>query len=661
MHSNHKRKCIRDQTCTGTNDCSLCMRILSGPPSTEQQTMYTSLKSGSNVKCDAVAGGAKSTTILYAIHRLPHLRFLGLTYNSTLAHTTNTKVASLGLSNCVYQTFHSTMGRVYNTPEVVRDDSSFEYYLSQIEKSVIVPKLDTENWDCLIVDEAQDIRYPYFRFVLNLFKDVITRGGQLIVLGSHDQVLYDYYRVYPADVRYMHHVEYLLQSYTKRPWVDITLSRSFRLTPSNAAFVNHMLGQQRIVGFNTRVTDNKVDYWVCRETTNATLDQIYHHFIKPNLQVRTCLLFPSIQTAKCRKIVNYFIDSKGVDVKILNQQTPSCRAGVFVSTYHASKGMEFEVVVVFGLQDREAIILSNALNVALTRSCGGRLLVLHDCHSNFQPFSENLITSLHDHVKFRMLAPLQFIPKPSTDTHKYCSLHNVMKFIEPSEIKQLAKMVQIVEGSLNTDTSTGELDVTYIDSLLIRAEYHKHGRCASVLSVLGRSSLPRWALIKLTTLHKKPDKTSSDFDVISALVRANESIHSDLKNLSHEVDPPDSILHLNDLFEFDLVKFNNSQLIIKGDTHVRSHAQAVDNRDCPYVLEVGQHKTVHLILAAIHALTRNAEFGYLYNLSTRKRVKVTSDLSLLECVIQLKFRPITPVMDDDRFKEMCLRPYTCDI
>jgi hypothetical protein len=620
--------------------------------------MYESLKNGCNVKCDAVAGGAKSTTILYAIHRLPHLRFLGLTYNSTLAHSTNTKASSIGLSNCVYQTFHSTMGRIYNTPEVVRDDTAFECYLSQIERGVIGPRLDTDTWDCLIVDEAQDLRFPYFRFVWNLVRDVITKGGQLVFLGSHDQVLYDYYRVHPADVRYMCKVERLLNS--QRTWVDVSLSKSFRLTPSQAAFVNHLLGQPRVIGVNHKASDTKIDYWVCRETTKTTLDLIYGHFIKPNLHHRVCLLFPSIQSTKCRRIVNYFIDSKAVDVQILNQQTPACVAGVFVATYHASKGMEFEAVVVFGLQDKDAPTLSNALNVALTRCCGGRLLVLHDCHNSFQPFSENLLTSLGAHVHFRMLVPLQPMIKPPTDASRYCSLNTVLKFTEPSEVRQLAKLVQIVEGDSSTlEEDGGALDPSYVECVLIRAEYQQHGACAAVKLVLARRSLPGWALAKLAALDKKPVKTHEDVCVIANLVRASESIHHELKHCTTVTVSRDT--QVGELTALGLVKFNDQQVVIKDGVHLRTHVQAVDTAACPYLLEVGPPQAVNLVLAAVHAFVRTAAFGYVYNLSTRSRVKVTSDSSLLNRIIQLKFQPKKPALSDDQFEAMCRVSYTEEI
>jgi hypothetical protein len=285
---------------------------------------------------------------------------------------------------------------------------------------------------------------------------------------------------------------------------------------------------------------------------------------------------------------------------------------------------------------------------------------LHDCHNNFQPFSENLLTGLSAHVHFRMLVPLQPAIKPSTDASRYCSLNTVMKFIEPSEIRQLAKLVQIVEGdSTREEKEEDELDSTYIECVLIRAEYQQHGACGIVSSVLSCRSLPGWALARLAALDKKSIKTHEDICVIANIVRASDSIHHELKQCGTVNVSMDT--KVAELTNFGLVKFNDQQVVISDGVHIRTHVQALDAEACPYLLEVGPHKTVNLVLAAAHAFVRTAACGYVYNLSTRKRVKVISNASLLNRILQLKFQSKRPALSDDQFEAMCRVSYTEEI
>lgn len=174
------------------------------PASAEQAAVVASVLTRVHVACEAVAGSGKTKTILHCAEAAPSLKFLLLTYNARLKLQTRQRVRELGLSNLEVHSFHAMGARYYDRG--CRNDEVLRalVYGDQPPHSPIA-------FDCLVIDEAQDLTPLLHRFVLKVLRDRRTeaawRGGggggvltdddttpppSLLVLGDSRQSIYQF-------------------------------------------------------------------------------------------------------------------------------------------------------------------------------------------------------------------------------------------------------------------------------------------------------------------------------------------------------------------------------------------------------------------------------------------------------------------------------------
>lgn len=131
------------------------------PASAEQSEVVASVLARVNIACEAVAGSGKTTTILHCAEAAPSLKFLLLTYNARLKVQTRQRARQLGLSNLEVHSFHAMGARYYD--RTCRNDEVLRALVDgdKAPHSAIA-------FDCLVIDEAQDLTPLLHRFVLKV-------------------------------------------------------------------------------------------------------------------------------------------------------------------------------------------------------------------------------------------------------------------------------------------------------------------------------------------------------------------------------------------------------------------------------------------------------------------------------------------------------------
>lgn len=208
--------------------------------SEEQNFIIENVKQNKNVIVDACAGSGKSTTILSTALQLSHLRFLLITYNSSLRKEMKEKIKSLDIRNVAVHTYHSLAVNKYD-PRAHTDSG-----IRQILYKNTPPSSPIKPQDIIVLDEAQDMTFLYFVFVLKFVKDM-NHKFQLMVLGDYMQGLYEFKG---SDIRFLTLAQDIWQGFSLLQTQDFqkcTLKMSYRITNEMASYVNDvMLGEQRL-------------------------------------------------------------------------------------------------------------------------------------------------------------------------------------------------------------------------------------------------------------------------------------------------------------------------------------------------------------------------------------------------------------------------------
>jgi len=389
------------------------------PPSPEQAEVVDSVRARNNVVCEAVAGSGKTTTVLHCAREVPGLQFLVLTYNARLKLTTRQRAKELGLRNVETHSFHACAAKYY-APECRNDET-----LRQILEENVQPRTAI-RFDCLVVDEAQDMTPLLHRFVLKILRDAGNDDSTVLVLGDSRQSIYEFR---DADSRFLTMADrgvYALSipesdtteegdtetdaesvaasAETTREivprWRHHTLRTSFRASPRIASFVNDaMLGFECIKPYpRPHLPDGgagmPVSYFVgnaFQVASQEIADEI-EYLLSPRgggyAPDDIFVLTPSLKGAKLNsktplaQLENTLVMRCGVPVyvSLADEEELSdslVRGKICFTTFHSSKGLERPVVIVFGFsgdyftyfaRDAPKAVCPNALYVAATRA-----------------------------------------------------------------------------------------------------------------------------------------------------------------------------------------------------------------------------------------------------------------------------------------------------
>lgn len=462
------------------------------PMSPEQQLVCDHICNGENVVVDACAGSGKSTTILGIAKSLPKRRFLQITYNAMLRKEFKEKVVEHGLTNIEVHTYHSLAVKYFSdeantdtgirhilhptggTPHTLRQDVTMDVHAySEGQPKGVRPNMPL--FDVVVVDEAQDMTFLYYRFV-QFVLDVICavppdtkdpqhkkRGRhhkvQMLVLGDYMQGIYEFKG---ADIRFLTfaHEIWSRCPHLKTPvFQRCTLKTSYRITRPMASFVNYaMLGctgesDARLLSCR----DGAPVVYIRHSRHNMkhiVVNQIMRLLDGGDLPSDIFILGPSVKggNSMIRKIENMLVQ-RGVPCHVPMMENEKIDDRVIdgklvFSTFHVVKGRQRKYVFVVGFDQSYFDYYAksspvdkcpNTLYVGCTRAT--HMMMLLECNDGVTDRPLPFLTMTHhdmtatDYIDFRGLPRATFY---ELDPNSYEAVKEAKKnqtyYVTPSEL-----------------------------------------------------------------------------------------------------------------------------------------------------------------------------------------------------------------------------------
>ena len=464
------------------------------PPSLEQTRILDHVRAGHNIMADCVAGSGKTTTIFHIAQACPEKKVLQITYNSQLKLEVRGKVKAAGLTNLEIHTYHSLCVSYYD--RLAHTDDAMRNMIINDKK----PLQRLPNIDLIIIDETQDMKHLFFQVVRKFITDMkalYKKVPQMVTFGDRYQSIYQFLG---ADYRYL-----TLSSniWSSGDFLPLSLTTSYRLTNSMAAFVNNvMLGKNRIQADRTGppvmyMTVNS--FMIHFKLAKLLLGWLGSGAIKPD---DIFILGGSLKGSKTpmRLLENELVSNKVLcyypvsDERKLDEDI--IEGKVVFSTFHQAKGRERKVVIIYGFddtyykfynQDGNREVCPETLYVAATRA-KERLIVLQDSRQSPLPFlQKNLFEmSMLPYVDVqrtaKSLLDVTSKPMPSIPQHNTTPTE-LVKFLKEPHIPQLQYIMKQIytveqEAEYSVDIPMKQQfeggnyeDVSDINGLVIPAMY----------------------------------------------------------------------------------------------------------------------------------------------------------------------------------------------
>ena len=351
-------------------------------PSDEQQEIISSFTQGYNIKVEAVAGSGKSTTLLLLAQEAKdkfRCKTLILTYNRDLKDELQEKITRLNLSShCDAYTYHGYASRMYHTS--IYDDKLLHHHLT------MTPRI-TSAYPIILLDEVQDMNPDYHK----LSQLIIKHGDILVIVGDRRQCINDYLN---ASNEYL--IDYSTYFNTGRPWRELSLRTSYRLTPYLANFVNkHVLKEDIILPGNFACNNVKPIYHYGVWDISPLIKYMFDLYGPDEV----IILVPSIKVASkpnspIGKLLSRQHDDMLFCVRDTDTSSETTRNKIVVTSYNSMKGRERKCVIVTGFDEsyfeyfdkkwsHSSPLIPNIIYVAATRA-RERLIIIQD--KNKLPF-----------------------------------------------------------------------------------------------------------------------------------------------------------------------------------------------------------------------------------------------------------------------------------
>jgi hypothetical protein len=360
-------------------------------PSTEQQAIVELCRT-QNVVVSARPGAGKTATAEAIVAANPNRPIAIITYSKRLQLDTARRLDAYRGSDVF--TFHGLAGQLFST--TVYNDS----ILSSFRRKRTVPAWTGKPYEIVILDELQDCTDDLF-WLICAFISAVThaacgRAPQIVVLGDERQAIYGFRG---ADSRYLGLSSSAMATLSPYPWTHLSLSKSFRLSYENSAFVNNVFlgSEQYVVGSHSGPKPLYLHGDVFnKESIAQHLVPLIHQY-GPEC---TAILAPSVRRNKSLSLLtNYLseVHSIPIAVSILDDvplDDRVLRGKICVSTYHQFKGNERDLVIVYGVdaryfhfqaRDLPNDTCPNTTFVALTRACK-HLVMVHHNRYGLMPF-----------------------------------------------------------------------------------------------------------------------------------------------------------------------------------------------------------------------------------------------------------------------------------
>uniref|UniRef100_A0A6C0H504 Uncharacterized protein n=1 Tax=viral metagenome TaxID=1070528 RepID=A0A6C0H504_9ZZZZ len=648
--------------------------------SKEQQDIIDSL-TDKNVVVDSVAGSGKTTTNLHISLHFNEKNILLLTYNSKLKIETREKVVLLGIHNLEVHSYHSFCVKYY-------DNLCFtDSIINQIIKDNY-PLLSNIDYDLIILDEAQDITFLYYKLFCKIYKDN-NKNIKICVLGDKNQSIFDFNG---SDERFLLFYDKVFCS--NFSWKYVSLSYSFRITFEISKFINRcMLNHDRI--FSNKKNGIKPRYIICdvfeNIENNKIINELKYYLYELNYEPKDIfILAPSIKSEKSpiRKLENNikrflktksgkeisiyvpFHDDEILDMDIIQNK-------MIFSTFHQTKGLERKVVIIIGFDNSymefykrncPKNICPNELYVATTRSSECLSLI----HSSDFPFLSFLnldkitkYTNLIYGTKYLNIRP-DSLKSSKKFEKKVCELirHISQEFIDELIQKYIQINIinppdplSIIHISHKSEQIDGFENVCDITGIAIPAYYEytltNNITIYNELIKLGYNILPHPTPENLLYISNIWSSYNSKFIFKTFQITKYDWLDQDTLDKS--------ILNIKKLGISKSAIFEKKFDTVSDKLQIFGSIDCIDN-NCVYEFKCSQKlEKEHILQLSIYmylCLKSNVNYQhfYLFNILTCELIEINSTISLLNeminDIIQYKYGNKCKI-DDSTFISIC--------
>ena len=480
--------------------------------STEQQSILTDVAKGYSVVVTAYPGAGKTTTACKIVESFPHPAML-ITYNRALADATRLK---LELFDCEVYTIHGLASKIMGSP--IHDELmlSLMFRDHTIDWSRIQSPIEL-----LILDECQDMRPIYIRFMKRFLKECCSSSTiQFVVLGDVRQLLYDFYEEESADERFLTHAEQIF-GHMNRTWVTYSLTQSWRCTRQLAAVINKIVPTRQML---PRDEDGPPVVIFCCDVRQHG-HQIVANLVtqSPCVYADITILLASLNTRSPAKdivaalvavdVPVFVIRSGDMTDTISQDLQKSVKGRVCLRTFHSSKGLESKYIIVINLRPISNL-LENPNYVAWTRSSYQLIVIqqytetsLHELTTIADGLSSKELRIILYNEPPEHLIPTNNIVQPVT-VLKHLHITSMFSFSTSKRIEHLLGYIQTKqEESILFD----DLDL-YEHSMIV--SFDQEETFVNVLSLCGAAILAMYEYSVHQALPRKQFRQNSKLDAL---------------------------------------------------------------------------------------------------------------------------------------------------
>jgi len=442
--------------------------------SAEQAHILKQVKSGKNVLVDSCAGTGKTTLILSVAKALRTKQLLQMTYNSMLRHEVKDRVKRSEITNMKVHTFHSLAVKYYSPTSFT--DTGIRFILFKNTP----PLTPLPKFDVLVLDEAQDMTFIYFQFMVKFARDTGS-PIQLLILGDFMQGLYDFKG---ADIRFLTLADVIWSNFkglkTKK-FAKCTMRMSYRITNPICSFVNRvMLGQDRMDACKPGepVTYIRNSRQSMEKIVAAEILKLFEEGNKPS---DIFVLGPSVKgvNSNIRQLENMLsergipchvpmLENDKIDERVIDKK-------VVFSTFHCVKGRERKFVFVLGFDNSyfrcyartlPKDICPNTLYVAATRATQRLYVLESDSYRGDRPLEflkmSHIEMKQHDFIRFKGVHQTLFLDNDEEKSSQLITKHfltptEMIKFIPECVMEEIATLLDRIY--VKEDDPEEELDI----------------------------------------------------------------------------------------------------------------------------------------------------------------------------------------------------------
>ena len=353
---------------------------------TEEQQLIKRLvvEDRKNLVIAALAGCAKTTTLLLIADSLKRnggsKKVLILTYNDALRKESCRRITEASLDSHVEcHTYHSCTLRFF-LPRDGRTDFHDSLIHDAIKTTQPLPHCGLEDFEYILVDEAQDLTETLCGFINHVLRFVPHRRGCLVLCGDPFQKIYGFRQ---TSIEFMHHPQHYFGANVRDEgkFYSARLSTCFRMSKPIADWVNTHFHPRLLQNFLSeeewkRIGAQLLEWWgdglqASRPGKEPTYIKFDWSFSKLALRLmplyktyaphEVALLCYSGQSnnAPVWKLINelnkvypgpwdiHFKENKTLENK--KETTSNSTSNRVASTIHRFKGNERKAVIAFGI------------------------------------------------------------------------------------------------------------------------------------------------------------------------------------------------------------------------------------------------------------------------------------------------------------------------